>query len=155
MTTGSRKATGRGFWTRVIGAIVPALGLLLVVGCGGGESGEEPAGGSTEESAAQAPEPEQPQAAQPQTVGDIFPEGEGRSLVLNECASCHAAACAAIGQRSPSRWEALQDAHREHIPGMSEEDLETVFTYLQSNFDDSQPEPEIPAAFLQEGCTPF
>ena len=139
-------------WLR---GIVPVLGLLLLVGCGGGEAGDEAAGGSTEESAAQAPASEEPQAAQPQTIADIFPEGEGRILVLNNCAACHAVACAAIGQRTPARWEALQDAHREHIPSMSEEDLETVFTYLQSNFDNTQPEPEIPQAFLQRGCTPF
>lgn len=139
-------------WTRMLAS---AIILLLVAGCGGGEGGDESAAGSAEESAAQAPEPEESQAPQPQTIADIFPEGEGRVLVLNNCAGCHAAACAAIGQRTPARWEALQDAHREHIPSMSEEDLETVFTYLQSNFDNTQPEPEIPQAFLQSGCTPF
>jgi len=139
-------------WTRIF---VPAVALLLVAGCGGGEEGDESAATSGEESAAQAPEPQESQEAQPQTIADIFPEGDGRILVLNNCASCHAVACAAIGQRTPARWEALQAAHREHIPAMSDEDLETIFTYLQSNFDNTQPEPEIPQAFLQRGCTPF
>ena len=150
-SSGRRAGTGPGAWVRTL---VPALGLLLVMGCGGGDGGGEPAAGEGE-SAAQAPEPEETQAAQPQTIADIFPEGEGRTLVLNNCAACHAVACAAIGQRSPARWEALQESHEEHIPSMSEEDLETVFTYLQSNFDNTQPEPEIPQAFLQRGCTPF
>lgn len=139
-------------WT---GFLAPAVALLLVAGCGGGDGGDESAAGSAEESAAQAPEPQESQASQPQTIADIFPEGDGRVLVLNNCAGCHAVACGAIGQRTPARWEALQDAHREHIPSMTEEDLETVFTYLQSNFDNTQPEPEIPQAFLQRGCTPF
>lgn len=136
--------------------IASAVAVLLAVGCGGGEpSMDESAGPSSQEGSAQAPEPQEAQAPQPQTIADIFPEGEGRALVLNNCAGCHAVACAAIGQRTPARWEALQESHGEHIPSMSEEDLDTIFTYLQSNFDDSQPEPQIPAAFLQRGCTPF
>lgn len=136
--------------------LVPVVALLVAVGCGGGESsGGESGAPASEESAAQAPAAQEPESAAPETIADLFPEGEGRALVLNNCAGCHAVACAAMGQRTPARWEALQAAHREHISAMSDEDLETIFTYLQENFDDSQPEPTIPAAFLQRGCTPF
>lgn len=114
----------------------------------------EESAGAAEESAAQSPEPEESQP-QYETVADLFPEGDGRILVLNTCSSCHAAACAAMGQRSDSRWESLQVSHREHITSLTDEDLETIFTYLQANFGADDPEPEIPQAFLSQGCTPF
>jgi mono/diheme cytochrome c family protein len=94
-------------------------------------------------------------AEEPRTLADLFPEGEGRDLVLNNCSACHAAACAAMGQRPASRWEALREAHREHVPSLSDEQLRTVFAYLGENFDDRRPEPFIPAHFLERGCTPF
>lgn len=135
------------------------VGLVLLVvaaGCGG-EAGPGADGSGTPDEAASEPAADQAaaEADRPETVADLFPEGEGRELVLNNCASCHAVACAAMGQRPPARWNNIRESHREHIPSMSEEDLNTVFAYLQENFDDTQPEPEIPAAFLQRGCTPF
>lgn len=128
--------------------------VLLIAGCGG-EAGQtaDDADGSAQEDAMSAPEAE-PAAQQPATIGDLFPEGEGRILTLNNCASCHAVACAVIGQRTPSRWSSIQAAHSDRLPGMTQEDFETIFAYLESNFNDTQPEPNVPAAFLQRGCTP-
>lgn len=36
---------------------------------------------------------------------------------------------------------------------MSEQDLNLLFGYLQSNFNDQKPEPAIPAALADQGCT--
>jgi hypothetical protein len=30
-----------------------------------------------------------------------------------------------------------------------------MFTYLAANFNDTKPEPQVPAELLQQGCTPF
>ena len=36
-----------------------------------------------------------------------FPPTPQREAVMNSCGSCHNLACAAIGQRSPERWDSL------------------------------------------------
>lgn len=93
-----------------------------------------------------------PAAAEPQTVADVFPPGPQREAVLNNCGSCHNVACAAIGQRSPERWDALKEGHKEQVPGA---DLNGMFEYLKANFNADRPEPRIPPKFLEGGCTPF
>lgn len=135
--------------------LVPLLVVCsLVTACGGGsepvrEGGAS--GGSTSAAPAAAPAPP-PAAVEYKTVADVFPEGPEKALVMNNCASCHNVACSAIGQRSDERWNALRDAHRERVSGA---DVEAIFTYLKTNFGASKPEPKMPPAFLEGGCTPF
>lgn len=140
-----------------IGRFVGGCGiLLLAAGCGGdaaesagGDPAAVPLGGDAAASAAA------PAAEAPTNVAEIFPEGPGKQLVLNNCASCHQVACAAIGQRPAGRWEELREAHREHAPGLSDEDLTAIFAYLGANFGSDRPEPVVPPEFLEGGCTPF
>jgi len=125
---------------------------LFITGCGG-ESSQE--GGSEMESTAMNISGSELAASpQPQTIGDLFPEGDGRALVLNNCSSCHAVACSTIGQRTDSRWNSIRLAHIDRLPGLSADEMSTLFGYLSSNFNDSQPEPIVPPAFLIMGCTP-
>jgi len=121
---------------------------LFITGC----SSESEQGGNagTQTASVQSNEP----APAPATIGDLFPEGEGRVMVLNNCSSCHAAACAATGQRTLTRWSAIQSSHMDRLPGLSEPEMDTLFHYLATNFNDSLPEPNVPAAFLATGCTP-
>ena len=126
-------------------------GCLVVVACGGGSSPsqESPApAASSSDGAASAPAATAPVAA---SVGDLFPPGEGRESVLNNCTACHAVACSAIGQRTQARWDGLRETHAGRVP---DEDLNAAFTYLKTNFDDSKPEPKVPPDFLAGGCTP-
>jgi hypothetical protein len=137
-----------------------ALVRLLVVGtlfaaCGG-RSAPAPEGGSPGGTPAATPPPAAAPAPAPaveyKTVADVFPEAPEKALVMNNCASCHNVACSAIGQRSDERWNALRDAHKERVSGA---DVEAIFTYLKTNFGASKPEPKMPPAFLEGGCTPF
>lgn len=89
------------------------------------------------------------------TLGDIFPAGRGRDLVLNTCGSCHAVACAAQGRRTIARWGDLKTGHKDTVTGISSADYDALFAYLQENFNDTKPEPQIPAKFLEQGCTPY
>ena len=116
---------------------------------GAGETGStvSPAAGSAPPPAADAPA-----GAEPKTVADIFPAGAHREAVLNTCGSCHNVACAAIGQRSAERWDALRAGHKDHV---SSGDLNAMFDYLKANFDSTKPEPRVPPRFLEGGCTPF
>ena len=131
------------------------LSLVILLGCGeasdggGGEAVPSEASSTEVASAASAA------STQPETVGDLFPEGEGRDLVLNNCSSCHAVACAVIGQRTAARWNGLKEGHSDRMPGLADGELDRMFAYLQGHFNDTQPEPSVPAAFLEAGCTPF
>ena len=131
-------------------SLLAAAGLLLV-SCEAGAPGNnaETPGAS---SASASPAAAAGAASEPRTVADVFPPGPGREQVLNSCGSCHNVACAAIGQRSGLRWDALRDAHKEHMQGA---DVTVLFAYLKTNFDDTKPAPTVPPRFLEGGCTPF
>ena len=124
-----------------------AAALLVLSGCGGEP---EPA----PEDVANSPDPPAAAAA-PVSLQEIFPEGLGRAMVLDSCGACHAAACSAIGQRTPERWANLKEDHRDKVSDVSEEDYNVLFAYLSENFNDSKPEPLVPPQFLEGGCTPF
>ena len=128
--------------------LVLPIAAFFLAGCSDTAETEPPTP-PTETAAAQPATPE------PQVVGDIFPEGLGRPLVLDSCSACHAVACSAIGQRTAARWDNLKEDHRDKVPSMSEEELETLFSYLKEHFGDSKPEPNVPPHFLEGGCTPF
>ena len=132
-----------------------AVAGLLLAACEAAAPGstQQPPAAKTAESSASAP----PAAAgavggEAKTVADIFPPGPGRDQVLTSCGSCHNVACAAIGQRTAARWDALRDGHKEHMQGA---DVTAMFGYLKANFDDTKPAPAVPPRFLEGGCTPF
>ena len=91
-------------------------------------------------------------APEPQSVAEIFPAGAQREAVMNNCGSCHNLACSAIGQRTPERWKALEEGHKDKVTGA---DMHAMFEYLAANFNASKPEPKVPPKFLEGGCTPF
>ena len=143
-------------WTREASwmAVGVVLSSALIVGCNAAEApGVEDLATAPAEVASAPAAVEEP--AMPATIGDLFPEGDGRALVLDNCTSCHAVACSAIGQRTSARWDNLKEDHRDKASSLGEADLETLFAYLKANFSDSQPEPNVPPHFLEGGCTPF
>ena len=152
----SRKTSGARPWGGMLATwllVVAIIAGALLVRCGDAGSPQseivEPVTSSSEPAATEAASPE------PATIGDLFPEGLGRLLVLDTCGVCHAVACSAIGQRPAARWDNLKEDHRDKAPGLSEEELETLFAYLKEHFSDSKPEPRVPPHFLEGGCTPF
>jgi len=139
--------------------VVVIIGGLLIAGCGGSGTPQSGSTGSASQSArasepapAAAAKAAEPSGPEPKNVAEVFPAGPGRDLVMNNCTSCHNVACSAIGQRTPDRWDSLRDAHRERVSGA---DVDAIFTYLKTNFGPDKPEPKIPPAFLEGGCTPF
>ena len=132
-------------------SVAVIMGGSLLAGCGAADSSDS----DRAESAPRASEPTAVEPPEPATAADLFPEGPGRSLVLDNCGTCHAVACAAIGQRTPARWDNLKEGHRDHVSNLGEQDLETVFEYLKEHFNNTKPEPRVPPQFLVEGCAPF
>lgn len=135
-------------WKALLMGIVLAAG----VGTGCGSSPEPPVDSSEVSETATDPAPT---ASVPTSLTEVFPDGLGRPLVLESCGSCHAAACSAIGQRTPARWNNLKEDHRDKVSDLSDSDYDVLFTYLSSNFNNSMPEPVVPPQFLEGGCTPF
>ncbi len=132
-----------------VGQLMMATALVAAA-CGGGAetTTDAPTAGAPPVAAVADAAP----AAEPATVADIFPPGPARDQVLNNCASCHNVACAAIGQRTPERWDSLKASHRENVANA---DLDLIFGYLSEHFGADDPEPRVPPAFLEGGCTPF
>ncbi len=141
------RLTRLGRAARARGVILAALALpLLVAGCGDGERAE----GRITPGEFSAPTP----PANPRTTTEIFPETGRRGLVLNNCASCHAVACVALGQRNRQEWAAVEATHRGVVPGLSLEDSGKIFDYLYEHFNDRTPEPVVPREWLNGDCEP-
>ena len=155
-TRKSRTGKSQGTNTLQLWALVVVIiGGLLLAGCGESDPSfdsdrVESVLTESDPAAATAMNP-----AMPVTAADLFPEGPGRPLVLDNCGTCHAVACAVIGQRVPARWDNLKEGHRDNVSNLSQQDLETVFGYLKKHFNDSEPEPRVPPHLLEGGCTPF
>ncbi len=146
MWTSSLPTAGHPRWTPLATLLVP----VLMLGCA--EAGTpEP----ERDMVASGPPAAEAAAPSPATVADLFPEGPGRALVLDNCGACHAMACSTIGQRTLARWDGLREDHRDKASSLSEQDLGTIFTYLSANFSDNQSEPTVPPYLLEGGCTPF
>jgi len=129
---------------------VVIVSAWLLTGCGkSAPPPAEAAQGATSKAAPTAP------AATPFNVAGIFPPGTGRELVLNTCGSCHSAICATRGQRTAEQWENIKKGHKDKLASTSGADLNAMFSYLAANFNDTRPEPQVPAELLQQGCTPF
>jgi cytochrome c5 len=94
-------------------------------------------------------------AAQPANAASLFPAGDGRQLVLDTCGSCHPVACSARGQRTSAQWDRIRESHADKVSALTKAQMDTLYTYLKANFNDTKPEPQIPAELLQQGCTPF
>jgi cytochrome c5 len=127
-------------------ALALAVATLAVIGCGGNT--HAPAAAKAPEAAAKASEA-------PFNVGSIFPPGEGRELVLSTCGACHSVVCSTRGQRTAERWDSIRASHQDKLTGQSAPNVATMFAYLKQNFNETKPEPKVPAELAEPGCTPF
>ncbi len=85
----------------------------------------------------------------------IFPAGEGRALTIAKCTFvCHRIGAIVRGQRIHARWEAIQWSHRGKTGLGNDDDLKTIFDYLEANFNPSHPEPDLPPWYLLEEDSP-
>jgi hypothetical protein len=81
----------------------------------------------------------------------IFPAGMGRDLVLNDCTVCHTFLRIVVGQRSKDQWEYVKRDMRGRVNQLSDQDVETLFDYLEVNFNETKRVPALPDWFLQTG----
>lgn len=85
-----------------------------------------------------------PAASAKVDLDKIFPAGKGRDLLLLNCSACHSFVRAVVGQRTQDAWEVVKRNMRSRVSGMSDQDFETVFAYLEANFNDTKPTPDLP-----------
>ncbi len=74
----------------------------------------------------------------------IFPPGKGRDLVLNNCTACHNFVRVVIGQRDHGGWLAVRASMGPRVNSLSKQDLDDLFGYLEANFNDTKPVPDLP-----------
>ena len=86
-------------------------------------------------------------------IDAIFPASPGRDLVLNNCQSCHTWVPIVVLQMNEAEWERSSVEHRERVQGLSDQEFETLYTYLATNFNPNRPVPELPPALLESWTT--
>ena len=134
----------RRFWPgRGFAVLYLAAGTLLV-SCGGQPPAEEPEAG---------PPPGHASEAKPFNIRDVFPEGPGRELVLDNCQSCHVVVPILVLRMDEAAWYRNSIEHRERVEGLGDEDFEILYEYLSSTFTPDRPIPKLPAALLDTWTT--
>jgi hypothetical protein len=79
----------------------------------------------------------------------IFPPGDGRDLVLDNCLTCHSFLRFVLLQRTPEQWAYTRRTMRQQVPHLDETQVDRLFGYLEAHFNDRTPPPELPEWFLR------
>lgn len=79
----------------------------------------------------------------------IFPPGEGREVVLQNCTNCHTFVPIALARNTPDEWWSHRTQHRQRVPGLTDAQVDTLYGYLTTNFAPGRPLPELPEDLLQ------
>ena len=138
-----------------------AMAVSCAVFNSGPQSPKRAPGPSTVPRARSTPTPTPTLAAGPESgftervnLDEFAPRGRGRDLAIMNCDYCHSWVCAVRGQRTLDHWVMVEDVHRGRgWVILSEDDWDTLFAYLEINFNDQKPQPKLPSAFQQAGCT--
>ena len=81
-------------------------------------------------------------------IDEIFPPGEGRDLVLNNCQNCHTFVPIVVLQMEEAAWTRNSLDHRERVTQVSDDDFKTLYAYLKANFHPGRPVPTLPKELL-------
>lgn len=83
----------------------------------------------------------------------IFPEGEGREILLNNCQSCHTWVPVVVLGMNEDEWARWRQDHRARVPGIPDDRFEILYDYLVTNFNPDTPVPDLPPALLESWTT--
>ena len=86
-------------------------------------------------------------------INDVFPEGAGRDLVLDNCQSCHVLVPILVLPLDEAAWYRSSLEHRERVEGLTDTEFEALYEYLASNFTPDKEAPELPPALLDSWTT--
>ena len=94
------------------------------------------------------PQPDAATVAGKVDINQIFPPGEGRDLVLNNCQNCHTFVPIVVLQMEEDAWTRNSIDHRERVAQVSDQDFKTMYAYLKANFHPGRPVPKLPKELL-------
>lgn len=97
---------------------------------------------------AMPPQPDAKTVADKVNLDEIFPPGEGRDLVLNNCQNCHTFVPIVVLQMDADAWTRNSIDHRERVTSLTDQEFKTLYTYLRANFHPGRPVPKLPKALL-------
>ena len=106
--------------------------------------------GSTEKTSGRAlpPQPDAKTVASKVNIDEIFPPGEGRDLVLNNCQNCHTFVPIVVLQMDADAWTRNSLDHRDRVTSLTDDEFKTLYSYLRANFHPGRPVPTLPKALL-------
>ena len=79
----------------------------------------------------------------------IFPPGEGRELILQNCTNCHTFVPIALARNAPNEWRSQRTQHRQRVPGLTDAQVDIMYGYLIKNNAPGRPLPELPEDLLR------
>lgn len=81
-------------------------------------------------------------------IGEQTPEQclEARSILLNNCTSCHTFVPIVKAQKNEQAWTSLLDGHRERVPHMSDDEFDQLEAFVKSHYNEVEPVPALPPA---------
>jgi hypothetical protein len=118
----------------------------MTVACSGGA--ETSAGGQSAPEVNGAPPAATSSAPTRLNMDELFPPGEGRDLVLNNCQSCHNFAPILTLQMDAQQWDRNRNDHRERVSQVSDADVQKMYDYLKKTFNPDRPVPTLPKEML-------
>lgn len=82
----------------------------------------------------------------------IFPPGEGRDLVLNNCMACHSFLRFVLPRRTSGQWAYVRRAMGPRVSHLDTMQIDTLFGYLESHFNEATAPPPVPEWFLDSNA---
>jgi cytochrome c5 len=104
---------------------------------------------SATNSGSRPPQPDAATVASKVDINAIFPPGDGRDLVLNNCQNCHTFVPIVVLQMDKDAWTRNSLDHRERVTSLSDEEFSRLYAYLTANFHPGRPVPRLPKALLE------
>jgi hypothetical protein len=143
--------------TRLYTGTLALIGaLILVNACGGPAPASNGSSSSPQQTSGQAAGTGKTTAgagASKVNMEEIFPAGPGRDLVLNNCQNCHTFVPIVVLQMEEDAWTRSSVDHRPRVTGLTDEEFNTVYTYLKANFNPNRPVPTLPKELLESWTT--
>ena len=82
-------------------------------------------------------------------LDEIFPQGPGRDLVLENCQNCHTFVPIVVLQMEKDAWYRNSLDHRDRVTTLTDDQFKTVYEYLATNFGPHRPVPRLPKELLK------
>jgi hypothetical protein len=109
------------FWSRSIPAAAQDLDLNAIMPCG------------------------TPDFAGKQSAADCT---SARSLLMQQCTSCHSFVPIVRQQKEESGWDATIASHRERVSSMSDNELNLLAQFMKDHFRPDRPVPNLPQQLI-------